>query len=201
MHERDGKPAWAPRVPPALIRRLYRRNALGLVDDELIDDVGLRLLERCRDMLTVGRAHMRAAACPRCGEQIARTFADGEVPTSTCGWSLPWSDYFETYRHHQLMPGAVEPALQEFAETFPTLPTARDRMLAIDLLLHRWHWAAGLATPSRPVGLNFIEGSFDSVVALLDDISGTAPHDDEWRRHREVAMTARRPSPPSPRSQ
>ena len=197
MRERnDARPAWAPRVPPALIRRLYRQNALGLVDDELIDDVGLRLVERCRDMRTAGRAHMRAAACPRCGEEIPRTFADDELLASSCGWSLPWNAYFQTYRHRQLMPGAVEPSLREFAETYPTLPSPRARMLAIDLLLHRWHWAAGLATPSRPVGLNFVEGSFDSVVRLLDEISGTAPHDDDWRRHHDIAMTARRPSPP-----
>ena len=45
----DGiKPQWGARVPPGKIQRLYKNDALGLVDADLIDDVGtsLRLLAR-----------------------------------------------------------------------------------------------------------------------------------------------------------
>jgi hypothetical protein len=52
----------APKVRPERIRRLYERDALGLVDDELIDDVGLALHARCRSIVLVDEGLVR---CPR----------------------------------------------------------------------------------------------------------------------------------------
>ena len=39
---------WAPRLAPRLLERLYASDARGFRDEELCDDVGTRLLERCR---------------------------------------------------------------------------------------------------------------------------------------------------------
>lgn len=47
-------PKWAPRVPKALIARLYETSARNLLDDELVDEVGYALLVRCESMLDVG---------------------------------------------------------------------------------------------------------------------------------------------------
>ena len=47
----DAAPRWAPRVRRSKIRRLYETDALGIYDDELIDDVGYALLARCRSFL------------------------------------------------------------------------------------------------------------------------------------------------------
>ena len=42
----DGiKPHWWPRVPPGKIGRLYANDARGLVDEDVIDDVGASLLD------------------------------------------------------------------------------------------------------------------------------------------------------------
>lgn len=63
----DGiKPEWEPRVPPGSIRRLSVNDALGLVNEELIDEVGSSLLWRCRRILVANEAHVGRAACPRC---------------------------------------------------------------------------------------------------------------------------------------
>lgn len=49
----DEKIRWAPELRPDRIRRLYERDALGVVDSDLIDDVGLALHARCRSIVLV----------------------------------------------------------------------------------------------------------------------------------------------------
>ena len=58
---------WAARLRPQLLRRLYESDARGLHDEELCDDVGLRLYERCRALLLVAR---RALPCPECAAEL-----------------------------------------------------------------------------------------------------------------------------------
>ncbi|MGI6704943.1 MAG: hypothetical protein ACOX6S_01330 [Clostridia bacterium] len=41
------KPTWAPKVNPNKIRRLYQQDAKGILDDELLDDVGYSLYGSC----------------------------------------------------------------------------------------------------------------------------------------------------------
>ena len=53
------KISWSPKI-----RRLYQNDALGAVDEILVEDVGLGLLERCRSIWLVTR---REVECPRCG--------------------------------------------------------------------------------------------------------------------------------------
>lgn len=47
---------WSPRVPKWKLRRFYERACQGIWDDELIEDVGLTLYLRCRDILNIHRA-------------------------------------------------------------------------------------------------------------------------------------------------
>ena len=48
-----GEIRWGRRVPKWKIRRLYELDARGIVDEELIDDVGVTVFERCRSILTM----------------------------------------------------------------------------------------------------------------------------------------------------
>ncbi len=44
---------WSPRLPKEKLRQLYLTEAKGIYDDELIDDAGISLYMRCRDILAV----------------------------------------------------------------------------------------------------------------------------------------------------
>lgn len=46
------------------IRQLYQNDALGAVDEILVEDIGLGLLDRCRGIWLMTR---REVECPRCG--------------------------------------------------------------------------------------------------------------------------------------
>lgn len=63
MDDSRSEVRWSPRVPKGKIRRLYESDARGLLDDELLDDVGIALLLRCQDILMVVGA--RQGSAPR----------------------------------------------------------------------------------------------------------------------------------------
>jgi hypothetical protein len=161
-------PVWAPRVPQALIRRLYESDARGIVDDELIHQAGYALLARCESFLAATDATEGRVHCPWCGAIVPRA----DLLRCACGWTLPWADYFATIQHRQL--SGAEPVRAQFASYVRDLPlaaTPQARMLLIDRLIHGFHYFLTSGTPTRPVAVNLIEGTLREVVAFLDRLS------------------------------
>lgn len=169
------RPTWSAKVPRWKIRRLYESEAAGMLDDVLLDDVGLSLLERCRDILTATAAHQGLVRCPSCGATVERHMRgspkqDEVVRCERCGWSLPWREYHRSYRRKGLVGGAAMPGIEAFAGSYPSLRTPRDRFLAIDRLIHYFHGeAAGM--PIRPAARNFIGGTASQILELLDGLA------------------------------
>src|SRR5690242_650785 len=91
---------WAPKVPQAKIWALYHSHARGLADEELIDEVGFLLFERCQSIIMV--SERRRVACPRCarivccpGECWSR---EQRIICSDCGWSASYGQYRDSWR-------------------------------------------------------------------------------------------------------
>ena len=190
---------WAPKVRPDKIRRLYEQDARGIVDDDLIDDVGLAFHARCRSIVLVNSGRV---ACPECGAvfKVTRTYreltkgetpddpsAPAQCPTPACGWHTTIGAWRDSWRHRELHAGFGLPPLQAFAERYPLARTPRERMLMIDRLLHQFHTNLKAAKLGRPVAVNLIEGNIKQVRALLDSLTygeGTIPEvqatHEEW---------------------
>lgn len=166
-----GRPEWAGRVSRFRIAALYRGDARGIVDRELIDEVGYALLARCESILAATQAVRGEAVCPVCRAAIPHEPGATEVLTCPeCGWSLPWSEYHASMQRKQLWAGGIEGFLREFVEKYPKAPTPRHRMILIDQLIHRYHWEM-INDPGRPGGGNLIGGTVVEVVALLDSLT------------------------------
>ena len=164
-------PQWAPRLPQAKISRLYENDALGIYDDELINEIGYALWARCQSFLETNQAARGEAPCPACGSIIRHSSQKEEILRCSCSWELSWGEYFKTFQHKQL--SGAEPVIEffvEFIERFPKAGSARERMFLIDRLLHGFHWYQ-VHTPTRPVAINLIEGSLNEVVAFLESLT------------------------------
>lgn len=174
---------WAPKVRPERIRRLYERDALGIVDADLIDDVGLALHARCRSIVLVNDG---LVTCPRCATvfKVQRTYrerARGEpapdpqhvapCPTPACSWSTTAGAWWRSWRHRELHAGFGLPPIRDFVDRYPGAPTPQARMLLIDRLLHAFHTNLRVQGPGRPVAVNLIEGNLKQVLALLDGLA------------------------------
>lgn len=99
---------WAGRVPREQIRRLYVGFAAGLLDEDLLEEVGLAFYLRCRDILRATDAHDGRVHCPVCdGIAPHHWEPDAVLVCPCCGWTMPWVDYAATYRGRALHGGTA----------------------------------------------------------------------------------------------
>ena len=194
---------WAPKVQRNKIKRLYETDALGIVDDELVEEVGSALLERCRSVLMVSAGRV---ACPHCRAEfalspaVAPASAPMTCPTPGCGWQTTWASYHASWRHQELLGSNALPAIGEFSHRYPRAASPRDCMLLIDALIHAFHWDLKAQLPNRSAANNLLEGNHEQVVAFLDELTygagnteGLDVRRDEWRATAEAMQRRRRP--------
>lgn len=165
-------PTWAPRLRKTQIARLYETCGRGMLDKELIDDVGFSLLARAESILTASRARGGQAPCPRCKTSVEYigSGADMRLQCDACGWKCPWQAYAKTFKYKGLFAGGMQPFLEEFAQKFPKAKLPAERLILIDTLIHRYHWQASSGT-GRPGASGLIEGKISNIMPFLDSLS------------------------------
>jgi hypothetical protein len=183
-------PVWATRLRKIQIERFYQSCGRGLLDEELIDEVGFALYSRCISMLQVREAMLGTPPCPGCGAP-AQLYED-PVPfarCAKCGWVCPWDLYQKTYQLKGLFAGGLEPFVRDFVARFPATHSYSERVVLIDSLIHRFHWESTGSTDGRPGATSLIQGKMKEVVDFLDRLSygdNIPPELDqtreEWRR-------------------
>jgi hypothetical protein len=182
---------WSKRLPKWQLRRLYQSDAQGLLDEELLDEVGYTLLERCRDILKVASAQHGRVHCARCDRNGQTTLIevprikgdprDARLRCPACGWQITWGEYRLSYKRKQLNPGGATDTFAAYVQNFPTARTPQARLAAIDRLIHEFHYSYQSIPdlPTRPVGVNLIEGKLEDVIAFLNEL--TFGDDSAWQ--------------------
>src|SRR6266498_1514046 len=96
-------PTWAPRLNQRLIQRLYEDDSQGLLDEDLLAEVGWALYHRCQSFITANQAVHGRAPCASCGAILSHHAGPDEIlHCPVCGWECAWKDYFHTIQHRQL---------------------------------------------------------------------------------------------------
>lgn len=191
--------AWAPKIRQAKIWQLYQNDALGAVDEILVEEVGSALLERCRSVWLVTQ---REVECPRCGAVFTLCEPDSWItlpglqrcPTPGCGWETTAEAWHESWRHRELIGTAALPAIESYLEDYPRARTTETRMVCIDQLIHAFHISLQSGGVSRSFANNLIEGSHDQVVEFLDRLSARpgGVDKDQWRERVQSMYKRRR---------
>ncbi len=167
MSEATPRPTYAPKVPVGWIVGLYRSDALGLRDEDLVDKVGWRLHARCQDVLMVTASRV---ACPVCRtEFIVPWIAQPEDLVSTCpgcGWRITAGAFHASFRHQDLL-GQAPMAFTEFVTRFPVARGYEERMRLIDRVVHAIHVTGGVTAR------NLLEGRPRRILAVLDALAGS----------------------------
>lgn len=173
-------PTWAPRVKPYLIRRLYESDAQGLLDADLLDNVGWALHARCESFLQAEEARHGRVRCPVCrGVVLAGAHPRDLMRCPACGWECTFKAYLDTIRNQQLDGGPeVFGLFQAYHDAFPQAKETAEKMLLVDNLIHGFHHFLTSGRTRRPVGINLIDGHIEFVVDFLDHLtygSGSTP--------------------------
>lgn len=189
---------WSPKIRQAKIRQLYQNDALGAVDEILVEDVGLSLLHRCQSIWLVTR---REVECPLCGtvftlcEPGSWKMLPGvqTCPTPNCGWETTAEQWHDSWRHRELLGTAAMGAIETYLHEYPRAQGTAEQMVCIDQLIHSFHISLQTGRLNRSFANNLIEGSHDQVVDFLDRLSAiTGGVDkDQWREEVKSMYTTR----------
>jgi hypothetical protein len=182
------KISWAPKIRQARIWQLYQNDALGMVDQELVEHVGYGLLQRCRSIRLVTQ---REVECPRCGmvfllsePGVWKMLPGVQIcPTPGCGWETTATQWHDSWKHRDLLGAAAMQAVETYLQDFPKARTPEERMLCIDHLIHSFHMSLRTGKANRSFANNLIEGSHEQVVEFLDRLSAMPGGADKegWR--------------------
>jgi len=160
---------WAPRIKPHKIRRLYELDAKGILDEDLIDEVGYGLLFRCE---TIHRVTHRL--CPDCGGELEGAWESAsryrKIRCKSCGWQATWISYHTSYKGKRIHGGRAFGFFEDYLKRFPKCRGPRAMMLEIDRLIHEVHESTDNLWTS-PAASNLIQGKGWEVAALLDALA------------------------------
>lgn len=189
MNADSGKIRWSRRVSRDKIHRLYESDARGMLDEELLDDVGYGIYARCVDMLEVAEAERGKVKCRNCGNIIIRqegeeaehpgvgiVLGGGEgeaLKCDRCSWQTTWGEYCRSLRGNNMHASRCEPLFESFVKQWPSTQSPSAKLRLIDDLIHEFHvfdMAHGKELGGQ-VGPNVIQGAAKDVMALMDTLA------------------------------
>ena len=188
----EKKITWAQRVSRDKIKRLYESDANHMLDYDLLQDVGYAFIARSESILAANRLlEFHILICPSCGKDIHEN-KDNRSYICGCGWLIGEKELKSTYQGKQLIGFALNEYANKFiADWNRALNEPAKQMVAVDYLIHRFHWEM-TEKPTRPVAVNFIDGSMTTVTQLILELAygGTEEmqeHFEHWKKVKEKA--------------
>ena len=117
---------WAPRVKPHTIRRLYELDAKGILDENLINEIGFGLLARCESIHRVTHR-----LCPECGSEMEGAWDNSryrKISCKRCQWHSTWIAYHRSYKRKRIHGGRAFEFFEAYLKSFPKCKNARQKI-------------------------------------------------------------------------
>lgn len=194
--EKHRLPTWAPRVSRSMVRRFYESSGSGILDEELIDDLGIALLTRCESMIEVKDAKRGTVTCPNCQTRFYRKRPlrnDDSFACTACSWECDWPTYRKTFKGTLINPGSIESDCREYIRVFPTTKDYGRKIVLIDTLIHLIH--GGIGNGNIVGALALIDGKITDVAEFLDQLTYGAEIPAEVRALRDAWRETVRSAP------
>jgi hypothetical protein len=156
---------WSPAVPRQKLQRLYESDAKGILNNELLEDVGYTIYARClqsrdeRRLIDTGKLK-----CHNCGSILSY---NSGLMCCPCGYQYIFKDYMKSFRRCNMPTGGAAHIFNEFIEKWPLAKDSVEKMRLIDWLIHEFHINIRSGVKGRPVGINLIQGTKVQVAQLI----------------------------------
>lgn len=161
---------WAPRLSKNDIYRLYKSDAAGLLDQELVEKVGIGFYSRCGTIRQVTER-----LCPNCSGVIQGAFdsdnPERAISCQKCQWISKWQDYHRSYKTDRIHGGRAYKYFLDYIKEYPLCENARDKMLAIDRLMHYLHQDMDAGGSVTPAAMNLVEGKRSEIRAFIENLA------------------------------
>lgn len=169
--ERFNQFRWSPKISRQKLKDLYKSDAKGLEDEELVDDVGYTLYARClqgRDETRLMR--IGQMTCHHCGNTLEFKGMDALI-TCACGYQYILRDYRRSFRKNNMPAGAATAIFNAFIDAWPQAKGYAAKMRLIDNLIHEFHINLNSGVQGRSVAINLIEGTKKQIEELINEIA------------------------------
>jgi len=155
---------WSPKVPLDKLHRLYESDASGILDSDLLDDIGYSFYTRCDQGLC-------GPKCTNCNEKIVFTGGKNNIITCKCGYQYTYRGYKESYYKSKVPHGAALPAFKQFMADWEKAKTDSEKMISIDILIHAFHVSIRTGRGYGSVAANLLQGTTSEHRKLLNNLA------------------------------
>ncbi|MHB1484873.1 MAG: DUF3788 family protein [Saccharofermentanales bacterium] len=176
--EKFNKFKWCKKVSRNDLMKLYQSEAKGMIDDELLDEVGYTFYTRCtqakqaRELMEKGQI-----LCHHCGAILNADiikigeytpFSKDNLPVGCeCGYSYTYREYRRSCNAANMPGGRATPIFETFAQKWPGCRDSTQKIMLIDWLIHECHVTLMSGMKGRSVCINLIEGTTKQIAELI----------------------------------
>ena len=180
--EKFNKFKWCKKVSRNDLLKLYQSESKGMIDEELLDEVGYTFHTRCtqakqaRELMEKGQI-----LCLHCGAILKADivkigeftpFSKDNLPIHCkCGYSYTYREYRRSCNAANMPGGRAEPIFEQFAQKWPGCKNSTQKMLLINWLIHECHVTLMSGMKGRSVCINLIEGSTKQISDLINNLA------------------------------
>jgi len=162
---------WSPKLSRQILIRLYKSDAQGFQDVELVDEVGFTLYARCLQGREEGKIKDSGKLkCHNCGDILQAT-GKGLLLECTCGCLYIYRDYRRAFREENMPFGAAQEIFSAFVNDWERAKGYPAKMRLIDNLIHEFHMNLNSGVKGRFVGINLIEGTKKQIADVILDLA------------------------------
>jgi hypothetical protein len=171
---------WNKKVSRNDLWRLYQGEAKGLLDEVLLDDIGLTFYLRCkqaketRECMAQGKiichqcgAVLTAGRVSPSGSVLIRSATGNSPIQCNCGYSYTYREYRRSYNAVNMPDGRATPIFENFFQKWPGCRDTKSKMFLIDWLVHECHVTLMSGEKGRSVCINLIEGTLKQISDLI----------------------------------
>ena len=162
---------WSKKVSRNALLQLYQSEAKGMINNELLDEIGYTLFIRCeqarnaRDLID-----KNMILCLNCGLSI-KCINKNDITICSCGYSYTYREYRRSCNSNNMPGGRAEPIFNEFMKRWPKCKDSKSKMLLIDWLIHKCHVTLMSGELGRSVCVNLIEGTKTQISELINKLA------------------------------
>jgi len=172
---------WCKKVSRRDLYRLYKGEAKGLLDEDLLEDIGLTFYTRCkqaketRACMDKGQIICHHCRCILTAGRVSPTgsvlVSDSSIINCECGYSYTYREYRRSCNAVNMPGGRAYPIFEHFIQKWPGCREVKNKMLLIDWLIHECHVTLMSGEKGRSVCINLIEGTLKQIAELIIELA------------------------------
>ena len=173
---------WCRKVSRNDLLRLYQSEATGLLNEELLDDIGYTFYTRCKQAKEA-RQYMEKGQiiCHHCdavigghapltGSVVAIANNDALIYCE-CGYVYTYREYRRSCNTANMPGGRATPIFERFSQKWTACKNASDKMMLIYWLIHECHVTLMSGSKGLSVCVNLIEGTQKQISNLITKLA------------------------------